>query len=134
MSVSESYPNILAALCVWREARGECKEARRGVLHTILNRASRKYFGSDIVSVVLYPMQFSSFNRNDPNAYKFPNPKDAIEWKAWLECCAIVDSPGDDPTLGAVLYESIPNPDQRPPWAIPARQTVSIGNFRFYRT
>lgn len=133
MSTSEQYPNLLMALCTWREARGEGEAARRGVLHVILNRAAQKFFGSDPVSVILYPWQFSSFNHADPNASKFPNPRDQFEWKAWLECCDLVDNPGDDPTGGALLYESIADATKRPTWAIPAKQLAAIGNFRFYR-
>ena len=131
---ADYYPEFLKALCVWREARSEPEAARRGVLWTIMNRASRKYFGDDAVSVITWPWQFSSFNHNDPNATQMPTPKKGADWRAWLECCALVDDPGEDPTGGAVLYESIMDPDKRPKWADPQNQTFASGAIRFYRT
>ena len=116
----------LLALCLWREARGESIEARRAVLHVILNRMAAR--NEAAAQVILAPKQFSSFNANDPNALKFPMPDD----HEWFECCCIVDHPGDDITGGASNYESCA-PDHLPSWADPAKQTATVGAFRFYR-
>ena len=129
---AESYGSILKALCLFREARGQSQDAKRGVLHIILNRAAAGFRGHDAVSVILWPMQFSSFNANDPNAHLLPNPKNTQDWAAWLDCCALVDSPGDDPTGGAVMYESCAS-DELPAWATDDKRTATIGPFRFYR-
>ncbi len=125
----EGYNLGLLALCLWREARGESPEARRAVLHVILNRmrAGRK----SAADVVLKPRHFSSFNPDDANAAKYPRPGDP-EWPAFLECCAIVDSPGADPTGGANHYESCPD-NAEPKWADDRRRTARIGPFEFYR-
>ena len=133
MTTAEAYSNVLTALAVWREGRGECQEARRGILHVIMRRAEQKYFGRDVVSVILFPHQFSAFSAKDPNAHLLPNPVDALDWKAWLECCDLVDAPGDDPTGGALLYESIPNAADRPSWAVAPKMTCEIDHIRFYR-
>lgn len=130
---AESYPNLLLALCLWREARGQTIEAKRAVLHVILNRAAQGFRGHDPVSVVLWPWQFSSFNASDANSRLLPNPKQVMDWKAWLDCCAVVDEPGEDPTGGVVMYESEPDPAKRPPWATPEKLSVTVGPFRFYR-
>ena len=98
MKTSDSYSNFVLALCIWREARGQSNEARRGVMNVILNRAGLKFRGHDVISVVLWPYQFSSFNANDPNAHLLPNPKNTQDWAAWLECCDLVDTPGEDLT------------------------------------
>lgn len=127
MTTAESYERVLLALTIWREARGEPREAKRGVAHVILNRVRSRRFPRMLAGVILQPRQFSSYNGNDPNAVKFPKPDEP----AWLECCAVADDPGDDPTGGAVLYHSaMPAP---PKWADPARLTAQIGAFRFYR-
>ena len=132
MTTYEAYPNFIAALCLWREARGQKMDAQRGVLHVILNRAAAGFRGHDPVTVVLAPYQFSSFNPNDPNAHLLPNPKQTQDWEAWLDCCSLVDSPGDDPTGGAVMYESCA-PGELPAWATDDKRTATIGPFRFYR-
>ena len=46
----ESYSSVLTALAIWREARGESQEARRGVLHVILNRVASNFRGNNPVS------------------------------------------------------------------------------------
>jgi N-acetylmuramoyl-L-alanine amidase len=124
--VKETYGKVLAALCLWREARGESREAKRGVLHVILNRS--KATGKSLAKVILQRLQFSSFNSNDPNAVKWPGEDDP----AWLECCGLVDTPGVDPTGGANHYESCKD-DAEPSWADDARLTTRIGAFEFYR-
>lgn len=132
MGAADSYQPFLMALCLWREARGQSDDAKRGVLHVILNRAAARFRGSDPASVILWPYQFSSFNVKDPNAALIPTPINPYVWKSWLACCAIVDAPGDDPTGGALMYESEPLA-MRPDWATPDKQTAEIGPFRFYR-
>jgi spore germination cell wall hydrolase CwlJ-like protein len=129
---SDSYPSVLSALCLFREARGQSIEAKRAILHVILNRAQASFRGHDTVSVILWPYQFSSFNSGDPNSNLYPNPKYIGDWKAWLECCVVVDAPGDDPTGGAVMYESEPE-GSRPAWATADKLTATIGPFRFYK-
>lgn len=132
MGAADSYQPFLTALCLWREARGQSDDARRAVLHVILNRAKAGFRGSDPASVILWPYQFSSFNPKDPNATRLPTWANLADWRAWLACCAVVDAPGDDPTGGALMYESC-LPAMRPDWATPEKQTAEIGPFRFYR-
>jgi N-acetylmuramoyl-L-alanine amidase len=128
VTTAQAYDRTLHALAVWRESRGESLEAKRAVAHVILNRVRLPGFPDSISRVVLQPAQFSSFSKSDPNATKWPMPDDP----AWLECCAVVDDPGDDPTGGAVLFHS---PMTRlPKWALPEKRTVQIGAFTFYRT
>lgn len=130
----ESYPVILTALCLWREARNQPDDAKRGVLWVILNRAQVGFRGTDPVTVILAPYQFSSFNANDPNAHLMPNPKNAGDWAAWVQCCNVVDNPGSDPTGGAVMYHSYEFGDPRwPAWATSDKLSAQIGPFRFYK-
>ena len=129
---ADTYQPFLQALCLWRESRGQTNEARRAVLHVILNRAARHFRGSDPAAVILWPLQFSSFNSGIAATSAFPNPKFVVDWSAWLECCAVVDSPGDDPTGGAVMYHSIPEGLPWPAWATADKQTAHIGPFWFY--
>ena len=131
---AENYPKVLVALCVWREARGQSRDARRGVLHVILNRAAAQFRGGDPVAVILWPFQFSSFSAGDPNAVRLPTPVRAADWAAWLQCCALADDPGEDPTGGATFYHSYqPGSNMWPDWATDDKQTAHIGQFRFYR-
>ena len=134
MKTADSYEPFLTALALWREARGQSGDAKRGVLHVILNRAVAGFRGTTPAEVILWPYQFSSFNSTDPNAFRLPNPKQHGDWQAWLACCAVVDDPGPDPTGGAVMYHSYEaDSPQWPPWATPEKQTCQIGLFRFYR-
>ena len=132
MKTCDAYEPFLQALALFREARGQSDDAKRAVLHVILNRAAAGFRGKTPAEVILWPYQFSSFNPKDPNAALLPTPRNTGDWKAWLACCAVVDTPGDDPTGGAVMYESEP-PAMRPDWATPDKMTYQTGRFRFYR-
>ena len=134
MNTADTFEPLLQALCIWREARDQSDDAKRAVLHVILNRAASSFRGTTPAEVVQWPYQFSSFNRTDPNASKLPNPKQQGDWKAWLACCAVVDEPGPDPTGGALMYHSYPlDSPEWPAWATPEKLTAQIGPFRFYR-
>lgn len=66
--------DMLAALCVWREARGESIAAKLGVVWVLRNRcemAPAQGFKRDMAGNILKPWAFSSFNADDPNSLKF---------------------------------------------------------------
>lgn len=127
-ATADIYPTFLLALCAWREARGEPTEAQRGVIHVVLNRAAKpSWWGKDVVSCVICPYQFESFNHNDPNAVKFPQPGDAV----FANIMVMAVAPGDDPTGDATHYYSIDI--SMPVWATTMTFTVQIGHIRFYK-
>jgi len=137
-TLQDFYPYFMAALCVWREARNQSQEARRGIWWTLQNRVGKSLFRPNLVSVVLQPWQFSSFNATDPNVTKFPNPLVPMDWQAWLEILAIAESPGVDPTKGAVYYESFPAEELdairgKDSWFARDKLTVQIDQVRFYQ-
>lgn len=134
MNTADIFEPFLKALCIWREARGQSDDAKRGVLHVILNRAAAGFRGATPAEVIQWPWQFSSFTFGDPNASRLPNPKRQADWQAWLACCGVVDDPGPDPTGGAVMYHSLAvGSPEWPAWATDEKQTAQIGPFRFYR-
>ena len=135
-----SYDQWLAALMLWREARGASLSAMTGIYWVLLNRVrdSLNRWPKSIPAVILQHAQFSSFNAGDPNAVKFPIPPlgasvmPSADWTAWLNAQAVVQtSLGADPTMGATNYHS--EPENPPAWADPAKLTVTIGAFRFYK-
>jgi spore germination cell wall hydrolase CwlJ-like protein len=128
MTTYEAYDKLIVALCLWREARGCAQDARRGVLHVILNRSRDKRYPRVLSEVVLQRAQFSSFTPGDPNAAKLPHWDDP----AWRQCCDLVDDPGEDPTSGATHYESCPE-NAEPKWANSSKRTAVIGPFEFYK-
>lgn len=57
-----------AALTIAQEASSEPFETKVGVAEVIRNRTERKIFSKGtIASTVLFPLQFSGWNTNDPN-------------------------------------------------------------------
>jgi spore germination cell wall hydrolase CwlJ-like protein len=135
-TAEQAYEFILVALCVWREARGEPRDAKRGVAWTIRNRAMQpSWWGKDWVSVVLKPWQFSSFNADDPNVAKWPSPQDS----AWLACMEAAEEAlsgsGEDPTGGATHYHDASLDRNPPSWACDGsmQPTAHLGRLRFYR-
>lgn len=126
-----SDPVKLLALCVWREARGECMAAKIGVVDVILNRCTlhpQQGFGADIASNVLHPGAFSSFNEGDPNSIKYPRDTDP-SWLDSLHAAAITSA---DTTGGAVFYYSPPLTTPPHAWG-KVQHTATIGTLQFYR-
>jgi spore germination cell wall hydrolase CwlJ-like protein len=101
MNISDGSA-LLAALCLWREARNQSPQAQTGVWWVIQNRAKVK----SIADVIVQPFQFSSFNANDPNYQAWP----CSQSDAWIfhQCLSIVRGFSDDPTDGATFYFSEP--------------------------
>lgn len=136
MNIFQQTENFILKLCLWREARGVSPQAMAAILAVIRNRAEdpKKQWPNTMMGVVLQPAQFSSFNANDPNAVKLPNPKNKPDWDAWVVCCNVVDTPLlADPTDGANHYESLGPKDKKPGWCDPNKITCVIGPFRFYK-
>lgn len=131
-----TYDQFLEALCLFREARGVSMAAKAAVLAVIRNRASdsANRWPKTTADVVTQPKQFSSFNASDPNVTKWPTPRIPVEWSAWQDCMTVVETPlTADPTDGANHYHSLPDGSVLPSWADPAKLTVTIGPFKFYK-
>lgn len=134
--IAQPYEDLddahLLALCIWREARGEGMLGRRGVGCVVRNRiAARTYFGHDYQSVILKPWQFSSFNRNDPNANQWPTDGE-LSWMGCLAESNEVLGGCDDLTRGALFYFSPPLTAAPHAWG-PVIPTASIGNLSFWK-
>jgi hypothetical protein len=145
-SLIQSYQYMVAAIALWREAEGEADDARLAVLWTFQNRIGKPTFRPSLMRVILQPAAFSSMtNHGDPLTTKWAEdaPSTALDWKAFQQCCALVEANlvpglgGDDPTKGAVFYESYPVDqlerirDDMPEFSA-SKLTVQIGKFRFY--
>ena len=137
---------FMLALCIWREARNQRRDAKLAVACVIRNRANHpkiKWWGNGYFEVITAPWQFTSFNKPtpkniDPNVHLFPSPKDHVSWVSWLECLAVAQEVYEmtvkDVTEGADHYfdKSL---DNRPPtWAKSYRFIKDIGNFHFYKS
>lgn len=130
-----TYDELVAALCIWREARGEPYSVKAAVGAVLVNRmrdaASR--WPKVLHRVVLQPKQFSSFSAGDPNSTKFPLTGTGLDWVAFLDCQRAVGDAlvGIDPVEGANHYYDVSIPE--PSWADPAKYVKTVGKLRFYR-
>lgn len=121
---------------LWGEARGEPQEGKSAVAWVIKNRVLSPivWWGKDYSGVCKAPMQFSSWNRNDPN-FPFLSGSKLIPQSAYAQCedAALVVLGGfmDDPTNGATHYYAASI--HAPAWTIGATKTVQIGNHIFYK-
>lgn len=130
---NELLRTFMLALCIYREARGESPLGKVLVAQTILNRAtdSRKRWPRSIVGVVVQPLQFSSFNRNDPNVTVYPAEGDM----AWLECVSAAERAltASEPftTANHYLTKNLFLSAARPKWADPAKIVKEEGHHVF---
>jgi spore germination cell wall hydrolase CwlJ-like protein len=126
----------LLALCIWREARGEPQEARVAVGKVIVNRcriAPLNGFCATIPGNILKPFAFSSFNRDDPNASKYPPEFDEPVWSQCLIAAAsAMDPVTSDLSNGAVFYFSPPLTSPPSAWGSVVH-TADVGRLHFYR-
>ena len=125
--LSDFYPKILAGICVYREARNESREGKEAVWAVIWNRLVSGRWGTNLVSVITAPKQFSCFNPNDLQVSLFPPPTD----NRWLECLDVVWNMPPDLIDGAMFYFN-PNVVQ-PVWARAMIKVKSIGAHDFYK-
>ena len=132
MLTAAAYDAVIAAVTIWREARGESFTGKLAVAHVLRNRAADPNRWPDAPApVCLQPWQFSCWNWRDPNASKWPDTGST----AWLDSCASWESSAGmvDPTGGANHYHSFSEVDRYPSWAAAEKFTVKIGAFTFYR-
>ena len=141
MNPQQQAELALLALVVWREARGEVLFTKQAVAWSIRNRVlSPGWWGHSWWSVILMPMQYSSFNRTDPNATKWPMQVDP-SWEDALQVAADVYTPDLtvapkilDLTRGAVSYFDQSEDDNPPNWAKSGlfKHVCDFGRLHFY--
>jgi len=102
--------DIVLALLIWGEARGEPVEGQIGVACVVRNRALRS--GHDWRAVMLAPFQFSCFNADDPNFPKISRarellltgtPTPQLAQALWI-ANGVIDGTVMDNTRGAQNY------------------------------
>jgi N-acetylmuramoyl-L-alanine amidase len=131
----ETYDDVnLLGLVIWREARGETDEAQLGVGCSIRNRVIKGgWWGNTYRTVILKPWQYSSFNEDDPNSTKYPDPNDAV----WLQCLEnaslIINGNCNDNTAGAQSYFDRSLDNNPPKWAATMTHTLDLGRLHFYK-
>lgn len=124
---------VLTRMCLWAEARGEGPIGMLAVRYVIGNR--RVKTGKSTNDLILAPLQFSSFNKDDPNREKLMDAPH-LEPEAWgmadAVCSLYEKVLTVDPTHGALNYYApkVVNPKWgrgNPRW----RETAEIGNHVF---
>jgi len=124
---------VILRMCLWAEARGEGALGQLAVLWVIYNRALKN--NASMKHEVLRPLQFSSFNSNDPNRAKLMTAysDDPAGWAAAEAVCVLFDSKATvDVTLGATHYynPSVVQPkwgEGHPEW----EHCITIGRHSF---
>lgn len=119
-----------AALCAWREARGEGRDGLRAVLHVIANRARMQQ--RSWAEIVYARLQFSSMTYpQDPQLTAIPRFPDPIFEQCYEIADAIAQGQDEDLTGGATHYyaDSIAAPS----WAATLTRTAQVGHHIFFR-
>ena len=131
-------PELIMAITVYGEARGEPLLGKIAVAHTINNRVKDNRWPNTVVGVCLQPKQFSCWNENDPNCEiltrKLWQLKSTDTSYTWKECLfsafGVVRDYIKDLTEGANHYHTN---SIHPSWAKQMVKTVEIGHHIFYR-
>jgi spore germination cell wall hydrolase CwlJ-like protein len=131
-------PDLILAITVYGEARGEPLLGKIAVAHVVNNRVKDNRWPNTMVDVCLQPKQFSCWNENDPNysilTRKLWQIKSMDQTYSWKECLfaavGVVRDYIKDLTEGANHYHT---KSIHPSWADKMVKTVEIGNHIFYR-
>ncbi|MBU4348144.1 cell wall hydrolase, partial [Patescibacteria group bacterium] len=134
---NDDTEQILLARTIFGEARSLPEKGRIAVGWSIRNRIKDPRRGDTYHKVILQPIQYSAFNKEDPNRPFVENPQiseDQID--DWYECYEIAGKvmrgKVNDPTDGANHYYS----DYiRPPYWTKSKSAefkIKIGNTLFY--
>lgn len=130
--------DILLAMLLFGEARGQDNNCRLAVANIVRNRVlAGRYGGNTWPGVILQPKQFSCFNPQDVNRPKLLKPLDWAKPEVWGECLDIAQTilygTAHDNTKRSTHYHD-KSMDFRPPfWAKVYTHTLDIGDLRFYR-
>lgn len=88
--IRDQDDDILLAMLLWGEARGEIVVGKWAVAQVVANRVrSGGWFGRGWESVMLKPWQFSCFNPSDPNRKKLFEPLKWASADIWQTCLYI---------------------------------------------
>lgn len=137
--LEEQEEDVLLAMCIFGEGRGQSDEAKLGVANVVRTRvqARRKHYGLGWAGVILKPLQFSCFNSNDPNRPKLLEPLKWEQLPTWASCWEIARKVYQgierDNTLGATHYFDDSLAPHPPPWAARMTPTVKISALNFFR-
>lgn len=120
------------ALTIWREARGESIEGKKGVAFTVINRVSKpSWWGSDIMSVLFKKWQYSSLtDPKDRQLTTWPSADDT-SWQESLDVAfKVISGEYTNPVPGADSYFDVSI--KAPPWATKNKFVKKIGRLNFY--
>lgn len=126
---------VLLAIAAYKEASGEPRLARRGVICSILNRVDRpSWWGGDVLTVVCKRWQYSAMTApGDPNLVRWPGAKDPV----WLECLQdafdAINGTLASPVPGADSYHDV-SCVKIPGDHTPENFVAQLGRIRFYNT
>lgn len=99
-----------AALCVWKEARGEQDAGMQAVAHVIFNRIGFVGFPHTLHDVVYQKNAFTSMSvASDPEYSLMPHPNDEEYAYASAIVSAVAEGIDHDPTRGAHYYANLKN-------------------------
>lgn len=99
-----------AALCAWKEARGDGLTGMHAVLHCIKNRVGFPGFGHTLHDVIYGKNQFTSMSvPSDPEFNLSPPLYDVMFAGALALTNTVLTTDDDDPTRGAHYYENPKN-------------------------
>ena len=118
-----------AALCAYREARGEGEDGIRAVLHVIKNRADK--WGKSWAQIIYQPLQFSSMTfPHDPQLSLVPRIPDPIFERCYELADSIFQGKDFDLTSGATHYYA--TTIKAPDWSTKMKEVARVGRQIFY--
>lgn len=131
MDTTINHDVDILARTIYGEARGETDEGKRAIGLCILNRyKSKKWFSANTIAEVCQkPLQFSCWNKNDPNCKKITTATEAVLRPYWDLAERLVNGEYADITNGATHYHT---KNCRPAWSKGKLPCAIIGNHVFF--
>lgn len=121
LPIEQQSDDVLAAMLVWGEARGEGPVGKLAVIWVAKNRVAKS--GYPLRKVILRPYAFSCFLESDPNRSMMLEPLKHGSPQTWEACwdaaMFVLSGSEPDPTHGATHYCTVLDAQGKPLWGRP---------------
>lgn len=124
-----TFDEVIAALTIYGEARGEPEPGKVAIGHVIRNSIKRGRWGKTVAAVCLFPARFSCWLSSDPNRRKLLEVPHFDE--SFQKCLAAWRKSETEPdrTEGSDHYQVVGTDAY---WSRGRAPTVTIGHHQFY--
>ena len=135
-----STDHLYFSLTLYGEAGGENEASKHAIAWVIRNRLTKKQWGDSYRTIVLKPLQFACWRKNDPNYKRLQHPGQdgsQADKLAWQRCKTLFEeiqhAPEEENPLPGVCHYFSGEPNPRHPWEKKHFNLPGVPRFHFVK-